>query len=134
MSKAIKAALFSALILPGIGHVYLKKHVRGYTLIAISLFSLYLFVSNFMSICMKLFDKILQGKVTNPNYEYILKLLENAESKSHITWITAASWVMCGLWVFSTIDSYRIGKKIKPEPLEKIVETETLPETKTDQN
>lgn len=109
MSKPLKAALLSALVFPGSGHLYLKKHVQGVLLAGISTVCLFYLVSSVVKIAQDISDKILSGEVPADIVrisELILSQLEN--SVIHQVNISTSLLFIC--WLISIIDSYRQGR------------------------
>lgn len=96
MRKTIKAALFSILIFPGIGHFALGKYVRGLAFLIPALISTYLLVRNVLEQANAMADQLLQG--ASPQYA------EPANLKY-------ASWVFLACWIVSIADSIRLGRQ-----------------------
>lgn len=64
MNKAIKAALFSALIFPGAGQLLLKKYISATHFAIFSGVGLYFLFSNLMSQAQDIIDKVQRGEVS----------------------------------------------------------------------
>jgi len=63
MNKSNKAALFSALVFPGAGHFFLKRHISGAVIACAALVALYLIIANLLERAREIADKILSGEV-----------------------------------------------------------------------
>lgn len=110
MSKAIKGALFSALVFPGVGELVLKSYARGAALVAISLACLTTLVLIAVQQAQTILDAMMSsGEVVD---------LEAITRSAHEAATGAASWVanaallvLVFCWVTSIVDAYRIGKR-----------------------
>ena len=109
MSKSIQAVLLSALVFPGAGHFFLKKHVLGCVLAVISGICLYLLLSTVFGISSEINTKIQTGemvfdtqvindtvreKLTGGGYEYL--------------GTSALIFIIC--WIIGVIDSFKAGR------------------------
>ena len=59
----MKAALLSAFVFPGVGHLYLKKYIHGVILIGVSLVGSYYVISKTVERALKIVEKIQSGAV-----------------------------------------------------------------------
>ena len=50
MSRALKASLLSALVLPGAGHLYLRRYLRGLVLAALALAALWFVLAETLAV------------------------------------------------------------------------------------
>ncbi len=109
MNKAIKAALLSALVFPGSGHLYLKSRRRGLAIMfltALALVSLVVRATRDML-------TILQTLQTQGNNIDLDTLSQVAAATSHSAFSNYGFLVslLVGCWIFSIFDAYRIGKR-----------------------
>ena len=108
MAKSTKAALLSALVFPGAGHFFLKKHVAGSVLAVAALAPLYLILSKMIERALQITDQILSGKVPLDLVaitEYLTKQRAGADAQLlNIAWV-----VLIITWLLAIVDSYRIG-------------------------
>ena len=110
MKKSKKAALMSALLFPGIGHIYLKHYVRGITLISASLLALYYYISISFEKAMEITDKIRQGIVSLDVAEIEGLIAEQTTgAEAQILNMAMVAIVIC--WLIGIIDSYRLGAR-----------------------
>ena len=58
MKKSTKAALLSAFVFPGAGHMYLKRYIPGVVLVGASLVSIYYMISKTVESALQIFEKI----------------------------------------------------------------------------
>ncbi len=111
MKVSYKAALLSALVFPGVGHLYLKRRLRGLVILFFVVAGLgYLIWSAAAATLDRLDDAMLkvQGGATN------LKALSEIVGSKMSTadpYLDAVFYVTVFFWIFSVIDAYRIGKR-----------------------
>jgi hypothetical protein len=109
MATSMKAALLSALVLPGAGHFFLKRHIRGIILACATIASLYFLISGVVKKAQHIVEKVQRGEVLL-DVAAITELVsaQPADSEMHI--ITLASYVLLIAWLIGIIDAYRIGR------------------------
>ncbi len=112
MKKPVKAALFSALVFPGTGHLFVKKPVRGFILMGIGLLSLYMLVSGPIERAFDITEKIKTGKIP-PDMNIIIGLVSQPFSGTEVQVMNCGFWILIVIWAFGIIDSYRIGLDLK---------------------
>ena len=108
MKKSIKAALISALVFPGIGHIVLKKYIPGFALITVSLAALYYIVSKASETAMRVVEDIQSGGVPL-DATAITALVEKQTAGAESQLINIATLAIVVCWIIGIIDSYRIG-------------------------
>jgi len=108
MNKSTKAALLSALVFPGAGHFFLKRHITGGVLAVAALGSLFLVVSNMIERAQQITDKILSGEVPL-DIAAIMELLTRQPTGSEAQLLNIAWVVLIISWLLGIVDSYRIG-------------------------
>ena len=109
MSKAIKAALFSALVFPGTGHLLLKKYLHGVVLIGASFSVLYLVISRLIEIALQISDQIISGEI-GLDVVAITELIVKQTAGPETRLLNIAGVVLVIIWLISIVDSYRIGR------------------------
>ena len=110
MKKATKAALLSAFVFPGAGHLHLKKYIRG-VLFAISSFAaIYYLVLTIIETALQIVGKIQNGDI-QPDISAISQLLLERSGGNESELLNIATAVLIVCWIISVIDSYRIGRK-----------------------
>lgn len=105
MNKPIKAALLSALVFPGAGHIFLKKKFRGIAFAGISFVCLYVLVAEIFKGAMQIAEKIQRGEIA-PNAAEITELAihqASAQPSSNVSVLL----IVC--WLASILDAYRLG-------------------------
>lgn len=113
MRKATTAVLLSALVLPGTGHLYLKRPWRGIALIAISLACLWVFVDDAMRRASNVLAR-LESDGGALDVGRLTDLIAQTSTGSDAAVVTAATLVLGGCWLVGIIDAYRLGKSMAP--------------------
>lgn len=109
MSKSLRAALLSALLFPGSGHLWLRHFKTAAALIAISLIALVV-VFNFVAGQVRaIVDRILAGDIPLDPIA-ITEQVTRATTSSDIANVRIALWVLVICWVIGIVDSYRAGR------------------------
>lgn len=109
MKRSTTAVLWSALVLPGAGHLYLKRFRRGIALMAISLACLWIIGDSVMQQASVVLDRLgSEGGALDAGQ--ISDLVTQASSSSGSTAATVATFVLAGCWLIGMIDAYRLGK------------------------
>jgi hypothetical protein len=108
MKKSVKAALLSALVLPGAGHFLLKSYLRGAILLASSLWSVTYIIKITMDRANVITEKILSGQIPF-DIDVIREQLTALPEDSQITSLNIALYVFIACWVIGVIDAGRIG-------------------------
>jgi hypothetical protein len=109
MKKATKAALLSAFVLPGAGHLYLKKYLPGSILAGVSLVGIYYLVTKTVERAWEIAEKIQSGAV-QLDATTVTELIsqQSTGADSHLINIATLAIIIC--WVVGIIDSYRVGR------------------------
>lgn len=109
MKKSTKAALLSAFVLPGAGHIYLKKYLPGVALIGASLVAGYYLITKSVEVALQIAGKIQSGEVqldATAITELVSKQITGTETQ--LINIATPTIIIC--WVIGIIDSYRVGR------------------------
>jgi len=115
MEKATKAALFSALLFPGWGQIYLKRYKRGLVfmlpVLAGALVLLWVVVQvSVASVQQATFKK---GSVQLAN---VIQVAADALKAVDLFYFLLMLLLIAVLWVLSIIDAYQLGKKMMTVP------------------
>lgn len=102
MNNALKSALLSALIFPGVGHFVLKKPIQGLILTVTSIFSLYLLFTSLSEIAEQLRIQI-QNSGAIPTLQELSYQLSSQG-------LGTPSLIVSICWIVGIIDAYRIGQ------------------------
>ncbi|MCG6200530.1 hypothetical protein [Psychromonas antarctica] len=109
MNKAIKAALLSAFIFPGVGHLLLKCYRSATILAATALLASYILISTTIENAMLIVDKIQSGEVA-PDIVAITEQISQQTSGSGLLNSDFMSLLLMVTWLVAIIDSYRVGQ------------------------
>lgn len=110
MKKSMKAALLSALVFPGVGHIFLKKYIVGVTLACASSLSLYFIISKEIERALQIVEKIQLGEV-QPDLSAITEMVSMQTMGSDTRLLNIASILLLFFWVIGIVDSYVVGRK-----------------------
>ena len=109
MSKSVKAVLLSALVFPGAGHLFLKKHIFGAILICASFAGLYMIVSNMIDRVQEILEKVERGEV-GLDVVAISELVSRQLTGNGSQLLDLAWSVLIICWIIGMADSYRCGR------------------------
>ena len=114
MSNALKAALLSALIFPGVGHLSLNKPVQGSLLVGIAGVCLCFLMTAAMEVVQQLSAKIQSGEVPL-DVAAINQLVSQQLAANQGQSIDLVSWVLLICWVVGVIDWRRQKLSATPD-------------------
>jgi hypothetical protein len=103
-----KAVLLSGLVFPGVGHLYLRRYLRGVLLAAGAGALSYFIISVAVNSAFDIAGKIQSGDVPL-NVESISELVSK-DSQSNENSTDIATMALFALWVIGIVDSYREGR------------------------
>ena len=111
MKRSAKAVLLSALVFPGAGHVYLKRHLVGVILIVIAVAASYRLMADATHVAFAISDRMLSGDIpldaNSIDHLVTQQTQQVARSSSISTWILGLSWLI------GMVDSYRVGTALE---------------------
>ncbi len=110
MNLATKAALFSALLFPGWGHIFLKKYKRGLFIIISVSISIIIFCYYIVSVAIDVL-RAASLKKEDISFSYVINLSAEAARSVNQFYILFVLLFIIILWLFSIYDSYFLGKK-----------------------
>jgi len=110
--RSEKAALWSALVFPGAGHMLLKMYARGALLLATTVVALgyivhSLFARGLVDQVNDMVYKSLSGELT-PDLGTTMKLIDIGPDPIGVE---LASWLIVACWLYGIFDSYRQGAR-----------------------
>ena len=109
MNKSTKAVLLSALVLPGAGHIFLKKYIMAFVLVGVSICGVYYIMSIALSKATEIMHKIQLGEV-QPDLISIMELVSKQSSITDAQSVNIATTSILVCWVIGIVDSYRVGR------------------------
>ena len=108
MKSSMKAPLLSAFVFPGSGHLLLKKHISASIIFSAAAISIYLLIDNLMTRAITIGEKVVSGEIPYDAYSIAAAIeLQSANSDPLLINITSSVFIFS--WLFSIIDSYRLG-------------------------
>lgn len=108
MKKAVKAALLSALVYPGVGHFYLKKTRMAVIFICAFTIPLYFIFLEIMARAEHIVEKINKGEIAL-NITAISASLSNATQGVEAQTLNIPVYVLLMIWFAAIIHAYRLG-------------------------
>ena len=109
MKKPIKAVLLSALVIPGAGHIFLKKYLTASFLVITSLIPVTVLANIAIKKALVITDGILKGQI-NSDLATITSLISKQTTEAEATMSSIATIALLVIWFIGIADSYRVGK------------------------
>lgn len=108
MKRATKAALLSGLIFPGIGHMILKRYLRGLSLMVAALVTTSVIVADVLRRAQTVVDRISGGDIPVDS-DALTAMISGSTDETHSLAVTISLTVLFVCWLIGIIDSYRVG-------------------------
>ncbi len=105
----MKAALLSAFVFPGVGHILLKKYIPGTVLVGTAIAGLYFLVANAVDRALRITEKIQSGEISL-DAATIAELVSKQAVGTEAQLLNIAAAVLFISWIIGIVDSYRIGR------------------------
>ena len=105
----MKAALLSAFVFPGTGHLFLKKLISGTVLACAACACLYVLISESLEKALQITDKILTGEVT-PDVVTMTELLSKQSTGNEDLLLNVAWYVLIATWLIGIVSAYLSGR------------------------
>jgi TM2 domain-containing membrane protein YozV len=110
MNQAIKAALFSALLFPGWGQIYLKKYKRGILIILLVAAGMLSITWAIVQVAITVI-KAAPLKKGEVDISAVVNLTNSSIKALDSYYFSFIILLIIFFWVFSIIDAYLLGKK-----------------------
>lgn len=110
MKTSTKAALLSALVFPGTGHLLLKRYLTAAVLAAIALVGAYVLISQAVDIALVIADKINRGEIA-VDPERIAAAIQAHTTAAQSQRADIALYSVAVAWGTGVIDAFRVGQK-----------------------
>lgn len=107
MDRPVKAALISALVFPGAGHLYLKRGARACLFLLPTLAAVMVFLNDAMDQATVIADQILSGRMPADPAALAAQLEQQGGGS---TLATVAAAVMIVGWVGAIVDAYLVAR------------------------
>ncbi len=112
MKKSFKAALISALLGAGAGHLYLKRYRRGAILLLSSLSCLLLIMTRAVKQAQVILDKI-EPENGPVDFDKIAGLVAEVSTDTDLLITNGATVFIVMIWTVGVFDAYRIGREME---------------------
>lgn len=110
MTNAVKGAVLSAVVFPGLGQIALGRYRRGVGLILASLAALVVMVVEGTRRAVRIFETIgSSGSVIDQ--DAIARAIAQSTAASDSLVFNLFLVAMTACWLYSAVDAYRIGKQ-----------------------
>ncbi|MDH5611706.1 MAG: hypothetical protein OEY66_04515 [Gammaproteobacteria bacterium] len=114
MKKSTKAALLSAFIFPGTGHLFLKKYIQAVVLAGTAFAASYYLISKSVERALQIVEKIESGDIT-PDVLAITELLEKQAAGAEAQSLDIAMAIIIICWLIGIVDAYRL-RNLRDKP------------------
>jgi hypothetical protein len=118
VKKSTKAALFSALVFPGVGHLYLRRWLVGILLFGVAAFATYYIGTVVMDTAYSVVEKVQSGAAGSDTETIIRLVAEETSATEQATNLAKYVWLAC--WVVGIVGSWWQGR-IQDKPDEALV-------------
>ncbi len=108
MKNSLKAALLSALVLPGAGHMVLKRYFSGVVFALISLVALIVIVAKIIKLSSVIVAKINSGALDESS-NGLIGIILNSMVEANTGVMNTAFLIYIVVWMLSILDAYRVG-------------------------
>ncbi|MFO7558278.1 MAG: hypothetical protein R6X10_05565 [Desulfobacterales bacterium] len=110
MNKALRGALLSGLVFPGLGQIMLRKYRRGIALMLAVIISLFVIMVKATQQAVTILEKM-DLKDGNMDFSTVSNAAGNALSTSDSFMFNLGLTLILLCWIIGTVDAYRIGRK-----------------------
>jgi TM2 domain-containing membrane protein YozV len=107
MQRAVSAALLSAFVFPGAGHLYLRHPARACLFLLPSLVALFVFAGEIMRRASALSDLVLAGRLA-PDPTAIMARFEAQGGMSGMALV--CGWILLACWIGAIVDSFVVAR------------------------
>ena len=108
MKKSTKAALFSALVFPGVGHLYLRRWLVGILLFGVAAFATYYIGTVVMDTAYSVVEKVQSGAASSDTEAIIRMVAEQTSATEQATNLAKYVWLAC--WVVGIVGAWWQGR------------------------
>jgi hypothetical protein len=109
MRQSLKAALFSAFVLPGSGHFLLKKHVQGALLSGVTFLCIWALLSTALEKAQEISLKIQSGEIPL-DISRITDEVTKQTTGGGTQLADIATYLLVICWIVGIVDSFRVGR------------------------
>jgi hypothetical protein len=116
MTNALKGALLSGLVLPGLGQMLLRRYTRGLVIVFVVLGGLGVMVLKASQMAYSIIEKM-ELESRGMDMQAITDAATQAAAASDNRTFNYCLVLIIVTWLFSIVDAYIIGKKMDVQPL-----------------
>jgi len=110
MTNAVKGALLSALVFPGLGQIALKRYQRGFVLMLTVLAGLSVIVVKATREARRIFETI-ESEGGAIDQDAITRAIAGATAPSDSLVFNLLLLLIAVCWIYAAVDAYRVGKE-----------------------
>jgi len=114
MRQSLKAALFSAFVLPGSGHFLLKKHVQGALLSGVTFLCIWALLSTALEMAQEISLKIQSGEIPL-DISRITDEVTKQTTGGGTQLADIATYLLVICWLVGIVDSFRVGRLLEKD-------------------
>jgi hypothetical protein len=118
MNHSLKAALWSALVLPGLGQLLLKRYISGVLFALISITALAVILVKVFNIASSITQQIMET-TAQLDMPAVIGAISQSTMISDTQTMNIAFVIFLVTWLVSTLDAYRIGDSMDKGTSEK---------------
>lgn len=111
MKQSLKAALLSALLIPGAGQIILKRYISGAFYALVALISLSVIVAEVLKLAHGISDHINSDAMQATSSGFI-GAVSAGFKVADMTLINTSFVVFLFIWLVSILDAYRVGNQL----------------------
>lgn len=112
MGHALTAAILSAFLFPGSGHLYLKRPLMGWALALTSLAPLSYLGWCLVQAISRMFA-LIEKQLLPPDFAVLVGYLVDQPFGNNTQWPVLAMYLLLFIWLTGIIDSIRIGRQLE---------------------
>jgi hypothetical protein len=120
MRRSTKAVLISGLVLPGLGHVFLRSYVVGLVLLCVAGWSIYSIATTAIGAALDVAREIESGSMAIDSASISQLVTQRSKQAEDSTNVPVLALLLS--WVVGIIDSYRVGRaqdRLEKTPVKK---------------
>jgi hypothetical protein len=114
MKTPLKAALVSAFVFPGVGHIMLKKYLSGCALLASFAIALYVYLNDIIDKVQQVLTQVQSGSIPL-TVDAITSALATVSTGLTMQTLNNISYLLLLIWLLSIADAYRVASKLLNE-------------------
>ncbi len=114
MSKAVKGLLLSGLVLPGLGQMTLKSHIRGVIFMLAAIGGLIVLLVKATGTAMNIVEQTTPA-INSLDVDQMFAAANQAVAQADTGGLSLAMVVILVAWIGSTVDAFFLGRRLDRE-------------------